>query len=742
MANKELHAHSQNSLFEELIESKKCHLDLIENMHEIIFLCDKSGNLTFLNNMWERLLGYSVEESLGRCIADFLHKEENKNIVTLISEKKKHIELQFYHRDGRAIWLELSVYACYKESFAGLLYNITKKKNAEQTIKSIVEINSDGFLIVDKENIVCYVNPAAKILFENRKEQLLGGAFHFQLTTYKTQEIEITNRKGETRIAEMRITETEWESKDAYLVALRDITDQKAVVEAFKAEKERLNATLISIGDGVITTDTTGKIILINKTAEVLTGWKQKEAVGALLDNIFHIVNRETHKICENPAKRILDTNNQIIEERHNTLLVTKEGFERLIDFSGVPILSKEYDILGTVLAFRDVTEHKKLEDKVAKSSNFASLGLLAGGLAHDFNNILTVIVGNINLAMLSIKDDKSALETLSNAEHASLQARDLTQQLLVFSKGGAPIKETVSIAEIIKESMRFILRGSKVKCAYDINDDLWAVDVDKGQMNQIFNNLTINALQAMPDGGQLEIQAKNRNIWDENGEWGFILPKGKYVKISFKDSGVGISEDNLKKIFDPYFTSKEKGNGLGLATTCSIVKKHGGFINVESELGKGTTFFIYVPASTKDIMLKKEVKGAIAYSNGEKVLLMDDEEVIREIGKRILEYLKYEVVIANDGKDAIEKYKIAKEYNKPFDAIILDLTVSGHMGGAEAIKEIVNIDHGVKAIVSGGVPTDPVLVNFKEYGFKDAISKPYNIEKLSNVLHNVVTST
>jgi CheY-like chemotaxis protein len=375
------------------------------------------------------------------------------------------------------------------------------------------------------------------------------------------------------------------------------------------------------------------------------------------------------------------------------------------------------------------------MEEELLRVEKLESIGILAGGIAHDFNNILTAILANIALAKMHPNAVDQSFERLVKAEKAALRAKDLTQQLLTFSKGGTPIKKTVSIAELIKESTSFALRGSNVRCEFSILDDLWPVEVDEGQMSQVINNLIINADQAMPEGGIIKVSAENMTVGAEE-----VLPlrEGKYVKISIDDQGIGIPEEHLQKIFDPYFTAKQKGSGLGLATTYSIIKRHDGYITVDSKLGVGTTFYIYLPASEKELLTKKDTEEIPLVGKG-KILVMDDEEMIRDAGGGILSHLGYEVEFARDGAEAIEIYKQAKESDQPFDVVIIDLTIPGAMGGKEAIQKLLVIDPEIKAIVSSGYSNGSIITDFKQYGFSAILPKPYEVKELSKTLHTLI---
>jgi PAS domain S-box-containing protein len=503
-----------------------------------------------------------------------------------------------------------------------------------------------------------------------------------------------------------------------------------------ETEKERLAVTLQSIGDGVITTDTDGRIVLMNRVAQNLTGWSEQAAFGKPLPEVFRIIHEKTGERCDNPVEKTLKTG-EIIELSNDTLLIAKDGGERIIADSGAPIRDKNNRLLGVVLVFRDVTEKQHLEDELIKSQKLESIGVLAGGIAHDFNNILTAILGNVALAKTHTQSGDKIYELLSEAEKAFWRARDLTQQLLTFAKGGAPIKKAAVLNDIIQDTTHFVLAGANVRAEFNLPADLWSAEYDAGQISQVINNLVMNAVQAMPEGGVIRIDAENVVLS------GAIvpLPPGRYIKLSFKDQGVGIAPQHLAKVFDPYFTTKQKGSGLGLATTYSIIKRHGGYIEVESEVGVGTTFTVYLPAAKEQLAGEgRKIEQTIPGEG--KILLMDDEEILRKVAAALLARLGYEVHLARDGKEALELYRKEMQTKKPFAAVILDLTVPGGMGGEECLRRLKEIDPAVKAIVSSGYSNDPIMARFKEYGFQGVVAKPYQLPELSQTLVKVVAES
>jgi len=373
----------------------------------------------------------------------------------------------------------------------------------------------------------------------------------------------------------------------------------------------------------------------------------------------------------------------------------------------------------------------KKTEEESLKVRKLESLGILAGGIAHDFNNLLTVVLGNISIAFSSTSIGEDVLECLRAAEKAALRAKGLTHQLLTFSKGGAPVKNTASISDLVRESASFTQSGSNVKCEYHFPDDLWPVDVDEGQISQVVNNLLINADQAMPDGGTVELRAENIYI---GSEYASMLKGGRYVKLTVKDHGVGILRENIGRIFDPYFTTKQEGNGLGLATAFSIVKKHDGHITVESMPGYGSSFHIYLPAALSREQCETCESGTHATFKG-KILVLDDDEMVRQTAGVMLKLLGHEAAMASTIEEAVKLYKSAMDKGCRFDAVIMDLTIPGGGGGKDAVMRLIELDPQVRALVSSGYSDDPVMSDYSKYGFAGVLLKPYQIDDLAKAL-------
>ncbi|MHB1587970.1 MAG: hybrid sensor histidine kinase/response regulator [Acidiferrobacteraceae bacterium] len=503
------------------------------------------------------------------------------------------------------------------------------------------------------------------------------------------------------------------------------------------ADNDRLFDTLYSIGDGVVTVDMDEHLVFMNKVAEQMTGWTQNEARGRDLTDIFRIIDQTTREVRDSPVSDVL-RNGEIEDLLQPTLLVTKSGAENLIADSVSPIYNRQHRIVGAVLIFRDITRKDKRDRELIKIQKLESVGVLAGGIAHDFNNILTIILGNVALAKLT-DVDKHAL--LSDAEAAGFRARGLTQQLLTFSNGGAPVRKISSVAGLLKENATLTLSGSNIRNLVTVATDLWPVEIDTGQIAQVITNLLLNAKQAMPLGGTVTINATNATVGANSGiaAQGRVIPAGTYVRITVEDTGSGMSPAIIGKIFDPYFTTKDRGSGLGLAVSYAIVQKHGGYIYVVSHVGKGSCFSVYLPAwHGLNQNAAPAADSPLVFGKGT-ILVMDDEEQIRHIAERLLTYLGYQVTLANDGGEALWRYQEAFRSHEPFSLVILDITITAGMGGMECMRKLRAFDPRVKAIISSGYSTDPIMSDFCQYGFRGVILKPYDVEEMSAMIARVI---
>ncbi len=509
------------------------------------------------------------------------------------------------------------------------------------------------------------------------------------------------------------------------ILIFTNITKQKRKTENLLAsERELLQVTLNSIGEGVVATDPEERIIFINYAATNITGYSRDQAISQSLNKIFYIFDDKTSE----PIDKIPSG-----KEFTHLVLVTRDLKEVAISLSSAPIKTADGQIIGKVIVFQDITEKQKTERELLKAAKLDSLGILAGGVAHDFNNILAGILANLQLAGVKLKKHQDISQYIKGSIEITRKASNLTKQLLTFAKGGDPVKKSASIAKLVKDTVQFALSGSKVKAMFNLPEDIWTVDIDEGQISQVINNLAINAEQAMPIGGILEITAENVALVAGNQ-----YNPGQYVKLAIKDHGIGIPTEIINKIFDPFFTTKKTGNGLGLSTSYSIIKKHQGYLEAESTPGVGTIFYIMLPASLSEVALI-ESQEKIAISGGAKILLMDDEDTIRNVGGEMLICYGYRVTLARDGQETIELYKKAMEMGEPFDTVIMDLTVPGGLGGIETMTILRRIDPEVKAIISSGYANDPVMSDYERYGFSGVVTKPYKFDELNEILNKVI---
>ena len=507
-----------------------------------------------------------------------------------------------------------------------------------------------------------------------------------------------------------------------------DITERKQHEKALQESEERLRDFFDNAIELIQSVSPDGRFLLVNRAWRETLGYTAGEVEALNLSDIIAPECRDRHSEL---FRRVMTGENSGNIE---TTFLSKDG-RRIVVEGSLNCRFEDGKPSAARGIFRDVTGKKQMEEELRKANLLESIGILAGGIAHDFNNILTAVMGYLSLAKMGVDPGDQTWSRLLEAEKASIRAQSLTRQLLTFSKGGAPVRQTASIAQLIDDSAKFALRGSTIKCRIAIAPDLAAVDIDPGQIGQVINNIVLNAAQATPEGGIIDVDARNVSIEDVPG--GNLVP-GDYVKITVEDSGTGIPEENVPKIFNPFFTTKAKGTGLGLATAYSIIKRHEGSISVESAWGKGTTVSIFLPALKNVVQEIPAVKPVPPEGMG-RILVMDDEEMVRDVTVSMLDTIGYQACGARDGSEAIEAYIEAMKEGNPFDAVILDLIVPGSMGGKEAVRKLLDIDPEAKVIVSSGYSHDPILSRYKDYGFSGVIAKPYQIGELGQAVKLVL---
>lgn len=501
------------------------------------------------------------------------------------------------------------------------------------------------------------------------------------------------------------------------------IDTEKALQTSEKKYKSMVEN--IQIGFARSTPGIKGQYIEVNSFFAKMLGYSREELIQMPVSELYEDASKR--KSFSDKISR-----NELVKDEE-IRFCKKDGSIITVAVTGQAIRDDDGHIIFFDLILDDVTKKKLNHEESIKNEKLSSIGILAGGIAHDFNNILTGLYGNIALAKLELDPASEASQLIQDAEQSMSKATDLTQQLLIFAKGGDPIKETIPLEQTIQDAAKFNLSGSNIRLETHFDDDLWQVHADKTQLTQVISNLVINARHAMPEGGILTIAGKNIEL---NQNEIASLPEGKYLKILVQDQGIGIPPDCMAKIFDPYFTTKHAGSGMGLATSFSIIKKHNGWLTAESETDRGACFTLYLPAQTTlevQSRLKGEIVGAGLQSA--RILIMDDDLQICVIAHKMIKLFGYDSFAVHDGETAVRKYESAIKEGKPFDLILMDLTIPGGMGGKEAIIKILDIEPDAKAIVVSGYSNDPVLANYRDYGFSGMLVKPFKMEQLKEAI-------
>ena len=743
-----------------LQESEGKYNNIIENIEDGYYEVDIEGSFTFHNDSMCKILGYSKDELTGLNNRRYMNEENAKKVfdafnrVYKTGQPYKAFDWELIRKNGSKCYVETSV-ALKRDSkgqpigFQGIARDITERKQVEKALqksekryKLLAEKSLDVIWSTNKDLKFNFVSPSVQNMFGFSPQEVIGASLLVSLPSEEkkiakqaiskiyenarqnsfdlTSRLELRQIKKDGTVFWTEILFVPLYDESGGVIGLqgwtRNVNTRKEAQEALRESEERYRALFEYNPVDTIVVDNEAKIMMCNLIKEKTAG--RKPEIGMVMYKDY----AAKHQI--NMFEELMDS----IKSGNQKEFLDLNYNERFLHIRIAPFSS------GAIITSIDTTPVRKLEAQLLQSQKLESMGVLAGGIAHDFNNILTIIMGNISLAKTDLAKGDDPSELLTEAERASKRAQTLTKQLLTFAKGGAPVKETASIKDILKESSSFVLRGSKSGCEFSIKEGLWLAEIDVGQINQVISNIIINANQAMPEGGIIHVAAENLII---DNKQGFLLKPGRYIKISIKDQGVGIAKEHLLKLFDPYFTTKQEGSGLGLATTYSIIQKHDGHITVESQLGVGTTFHIYLPTSDKALPEKEEVK--LIKGQG-RILVMDDEAPLQKMIGRMLKNLGYESEFATNGAEAIRMVNEAKEAEKPYDAAILDLTIPGGMGGKDAIKKLLEIDPELKAIVFSGYSDDPVMANFKEYGFKGMMPKPFESRSLGKVLHEVLT--
>lgn len=746
-------------------------MSILKETKDTIFVKDLNGKYLIINDIGAanfnktpaELIGHdnyilNMPEETARKI-----KESDREVIQ--SGEFQTYEIELMIKGEKRFYL--STKSPYRspagkiEGVIGITRDITERKNMETQLRSehayrkpIEDAMRAGVAAADLEGRLTYVNPAFCKMVGWEENELLGliGPFPFwpaeeheyirsvfqrKLSGVGPKEIEYRFQRKNGERFDVLVSSSPLTDGHGHTIGIvstfTDITELKTAKTKLEKSLNLLQSVIEGTTDSIYVRDLNGHYLMVNSAAARFLGKSvedlvEKSAIGMVLPETARRWKEDDQRVLASGRTETFEIRIKI-EGKENIYLTTKG-----------PVRDNEGNIFGIFGVSRDITEKKKAEEELLKVQKLESLGLLAGGIAHDFNNILTGIIGNISLAGTMVHPQDELFQILKDAELASDRASSLARQLLTFAKGGEPVKTSFSIKDLIEREVQFSLSGSNVQGRLDIPNDLWPVNADSGQISQVIQNLVINAKQAMPEGGMVFVRAKNLDLIEEPNR--FNLKNGQYICVTVSDTGPGIPKKIQSKIFDPYFSTKQKGSGLGLSIVYSILKKHSGTIFLEPDPGNGASFQFLLPAG-EGSTVRKSVPGAsreIRKGNGFGLIIDDDATVLKTAGK-ILKQLGYKVETALSSTEGIEKFKAALRAENPFEFVITDLTLPGDLGGEEILRQLKEIDPQIKVIVSSGYSNDPVLSNYKTEGFSGYIKKPYRVAEMSEALNNILNS-
>lgn len=752
---------------EKLLESREATTSLLNAFTDVVALVDTDGIFLEVNEAMARRFQKNAETLIGLSLSDLLPPEVKKQRKAYMDEVLCSGEPVRFEDEREGTRFDNVFYPVFNTQgdvtrVAVLARDITEHRRTEKSLKeseeryrTLFETMVLGVVYQNAEGEITSANPSAEKILGLSSEEIEGrnsmdprwktireDGSEFPGETHPSMEALRTGRPvKDVTMGVFNSLENNYrwinvsaipqfkpgeERPHQVFTTFNDITDQKRTDETLRQSEERYRSVYDTAPLAFVIWDRDCRVTGWNERAEKIFGWSREEILG---QNFFEFL------IPESARPRIEDVVNALLKGEIEPDVVnenlTKSGQVIVCQWSNSIRYDSSGNILGVISMGYDITEKKRMEEELMRVQKLDSVGILAGGIAHDFNNILTPILANVSIAKSYGVLDPEIAELLTDAEKASLRAKSLTQQLLTFSRGGAPVRKPAFLHKTLKDSADLALSGSNVRFEYSLTETLWPVEIDEGQIGQVFHNIVINADQAMPEGGTIEIRAENVRIESKD----FLpLKEGKYVKVTFKDQGTGIPEKLLEKIFDPFFSTKDRGSGLGLSVSFSVVNRHHGTIRVESGEGEGTTFHVYLPASEKEPGGEGKERRKPLRGEG-RILVVDDEEFVRRAAGEILKRLGYDVAYAEDGREGISLYKKAMGSGQPFRAVVMDLTIPGGMGGRRAVKELLNLDPAAVVIVSSGYSDDPVLSNYREHGFSGVVAKPYTMEELGEIL-------
>ncbi|TYB33631.1 MAG: PAS domain S-box protein [Flexistipes sinusarabici] len=745
-----------NETNEELLTAKEEISAIFNSVGVGILVIDKSCRIHSFNYRLCEMLETDEREIYNLDFAEIFPYEVKENYCNDSFHRESFKE--FHNMPVKNKYFDLKIVPLQKQQGATNTFiisfnDITDKIHSELMFQQIYDNANDMIIGLDTEGVIKNMNSAARLVLCCSDDELIGKKFNSMLTEdynsifpfelreivsdscTKNVELKLIDKQGNEIYVDGSFFRGKLNaSQTGVLGILRDITDKKTVEKELERERELISVTLRSINDGVITVNEYCQVIMINKTAEEMLALSSSEAEDVVLEKILNFSEVNQLPLCRMGPKKYFTSRDYDSNSRFCLTLRNKKGDDYKVDVFMTPLIDRNSNIIGGVVVLKDITDYLRVQEELLNSSKMESLSIMARGIAHDYNNILTAVMSNVSLAKLKAESE-SVAKVLKNAENAVVNAKNLTMQLSTFAKEGVLAKEVVSLKDFLKSVCDFTLSGSS--CYYNVHcaQNVSYVEVDKSKLSQVINNLLVNAMQAMPGGGKIGIGCKNIDV-DEDTT--LPLQRGRYVSISVVDEGKGIPESQQNKIFDPFFTTKEDGTGLGLATSYSIIKKHGGHIVVDSTVGEGTAFHIYLPAKKDGTGHKTEKESNHIQKYHKKILIMDDNENVLESTSELLRELGGNVDAVRSGEKAVEKFAEAFRNGEPYDLSILDITMPGGFGGKKVFKEIIKIDPEAKCVISSGFTSDDLIKNYKKYGFYSYLHKPYALRELNRLLMHI----
>jgi PAS domain S-box-containing protein len=751
-----------------LRKSEKMLHTIIDAEPECVKLLDENSCLIMMNRAGlDMLEADSLEQVKGQCVCPMITSDYRQEFMDLnkrvFQGESGSLLFEMVGMKGRHLWLETHAAPLRNEkdeiiALLGITRDVTERKRAEEELRekenryrTLFEAANDGifiqgstgFMDCNRRGAEMYGLPKEKLIgrqpAEFAPERQPDGRLSAEVAAEKTRAAlngvpqiftwQPLRADGSLFDVEITLSRLDLGGEVLLQAIVRDITERKRAEAALRQSENRFRSIIENSSVGILVADVESrKSRYANPEICRMLGYSEEEIL-ALRATDLTIPEEQPMSVAgfRAHADGKLNVTERTLRRKDGSTIRMSINSVRM-EFDGLPCL---------VGFFTDITQKQLLEEERLKAQKLESLGTLAGGIAHDFNNLLQGIFGYISMAKLTIDQREKSLAMLEQAEKALHQSVNLTSQLLTFSKGGKPVKKVVDLRQVIENSVKFALSGSRVSYDLSFRDDRCMVEADEGQIGQVVQNIVMNAEQSMPLGGRIEIAV--RNVPHARAAGLYLTAVDGLVEIMVRDRGMGIPPEHLPRIFDPYFTTKEKGSGLGLATSYSIVRNHDGMIDVSSELGKGSTFMIYLPAACT--AQEQAVASVAGYATGRtcRVLVMDDEPIVRVVAGELLRELGHDAEFAEHGDSAIEKYRRAMAENRPFDVVILDLTIRGGMGGLDTLRKLKEMDPGVKAVVSSGYSDDEVVATYQQHGFRSFLKKPYDMRELCRILDDVM---